>query len=116
LVYYSEKGDKKDQIWLMDADGKNPTLLTDNIGHNFYPSFAPDGKVIFISSRAGEDNLVYRIDTAGSNLELIQGIRASYARISPDGKKIAYVFGRFPESDIFIANADGSGAVKLLKE
>ena len=40
---------------------------------------------------------------------------AYFARFSPDGKRIAYVAGKFPESAVYIANADGSGAVRVTK-
>jgi len=113
ITYYSEIGDKKDQIWTMDADGGNPKLLTNNIGHNFYPSFTPDGKVVFISTRDGERG-VYTVDSDGSNLKIIKGLKASFVRFSPDGKKIAYVAGKSPTTDIYVANSDGTGSMKLL--
>ena len=117
LVYYSEKGDNKDQIWIMNSDGSNPKLLTDNIGHNIYPTFSPDGKkVVFISARDGKRSLVCKVNPDGSGFEVVKGISAAYIRYSPDGKKVAYVSGKFPKTDIYIANADGSEAVKLIKE
>ncbi|HEX8734786.1 MAG TPA: DUF5050 domain-containing protein [Pyrinomonadaceae bacterium] len=125
IVYYSEKGDKKDQIWVMNADGSNQTLLTNNIGHNIFPAFSPDGKrIIFSSSNRDaksdgsyvEGSFVYVMNVDGSNLTKIGGgINSYYARFSPDGKRIAYISGKFPETAIYIANADGSGAMKLTK-
>jgi Tol biopolymer transport system component len=124
IVYYSEKGDKKDQIWIMNADGSNHTLLTGNIGHNIFPAFSPDGKkIIFSSSNRDakpdgsyvQDSFVYTMNVDGSNLTKIADINSYFARFSPDGKKIAYISGKFPETAIYIASADGSGAMKVTK-
>jgi TolB protein len=123
IVYYAEKGDNKDQIWTMNADGSNQILLTGGIGHNIFPAFSPDGKrIIFSSSKreAKEDgsfvdgSYVYTMNIDGSNLTKIN-INSFYARFSRDGKKIAYIAGKFPETAIYIANADGSGVVKITK-
>lgn len=124
IVYYSEKGDQKDQIWIMNADGSNQTLLTNNIGHNIFPAFSPDGKkIIFSSSRREtkadssyvEGSYVYVMNADGSNLTKLANINSYFARFSPDGKKIAYIAGKFPETAVYIANADGSGTMKITK-
>ena len=123
IVYYSEKGDRHDQIWTMNADGSNQTLLTGGIGHNIFPAFSHDGKKIIFSSsnREGgntsyvDGSYVYVMNADGSNLTKLGNIKSFFARFSPNGKKIAYISGGFPKTDIYIANADGSGAVKLTK-
>ena len=108
----------------MNSDGSNQTLLTGGIGHNIFPAFSPDGKrIIFSSSNRNaqtdgsyvEGSFVYMINTDGSNLTKIANLKSYFARFSPDGKKIAYISGKFPETAIYIANADGSGAMKLTK-
>lgn len=124
IVYYSEKGDNKDQIWVMNADGSNQTLLTGGIGHNIFPAFSADGKkIIFSSSKRDtkadgsyvEGSFVYTMNLDGSNLTKLGSINSFFVRISPNGKKIAYILGKFPEAMIYIANADGSGAMKITK-
>lgn len=114
IVYYAEKGDNKDQIWTMNADGSNPTLLTNNVGHNFYPSWSADGKqIIFCSNRDGENEVIYSMNADGSNIKRLLKTNSTYARFSPDGKKIAFLAGKFPKTDIFVANADGSNEINL---
>lgn len=125
LVYYAEKGDQRDQIWVMNSDGSNNTLLTGNVGHNIFPGWSHDGKrIIFCSSRrdvatAGgtyvDDSYVYVMNADGSALQRIGNINSFFARFSPDGKRIAYISGKFPSTWVFIANADGSGATKITK-
>jgi len=51
----------------------------------------------------------------GSALAKVGNIRSFFARFSPDGKKIAYIAGKFPETAIYIANVDGSGVMKVTK-
>ena len=122
IVYYSEKGDRKDQIWVMNADGSNQTLLTNNVGHNIFPAFSPDGKKIIFSSSNRDTNsdgsyvegsFVYVMNLDGSNLTKIGNLNSFYARFSPDGKRIAYIAGKFPETAVYIANADGSNQTNL---
>lgn len=113
IVYYTEKGDKKDQIWVMNADGSKQTLLTNNIGHNFYPSWSADGKrILFISTRDGSHAL-FTMNRDGSDLKHLAAIDTFYGRMSPDGKRVAYIVGEFPHSDIYVANADGSNPVNI---
>ena len=124
IVYYSEKGDGMDQIWIMNADGSNQKLLTGGIGHNIFPGWSADGKrIIFSSSKrdkndAGsyvEGSYLYVMNSVGSGLSKLGNINSFFARFSPDGKKIAYVSGKFPATAIYVANADGTAAVKITK-
>ena len=124
IVYYAEKGDGKDQIWVMNSNGSNKTLLTANIGHNIFPGWSPDGKkIIFSSSKRDPDSagsyidgsFLYTMNADGSGLKKLGNIKSFFARFSPDGKKIAYISGRFPETQIYVANADGTGSVKITK-
>lgn len=113
LVYYVERGDRKDQIWSMKADGTDQKLLTNNIGHNFYPSWTADGKrILFTSNRDGKQQL-YSMNPDGSDVRSL-GIESFYARQSPDGKKLVYVGGQWPNMRLYVSNVDGSNAVKLV--
>ncbi len=114
LVYYTDKEDKKDQIWSMNADGTGKKLLTNNIGHNFYPSWTSDGKrIIFCSNRDGEEQVIYSMNADGSDIKRLMTANSSYARMSPNGKMIAFIAGRFPATAIYVAGADGSNPVKI---
>jgi TolB protein len=124
IVYYAEKGDSLDQIWVMNSDGSNQTLLTGGVGHNIFPGWSADSKrIIFSSSKRDkadggsyvDGSFLYTMNADGSALTKIGNIKSFFARYSPDGKKIAYVAGKFPDAAIYIANADGSGAQKVTK-
>jgi Tol biopolymer transport system component len=53
-------------------------------------------------------------DTDGSSLTPLSDIKSFFARFSPDGKKIAFISGKFPTSEIFIADADGRNQTILI--
>jgi TolB protein len=125
IVYYTEKGDSKDQVWTMNIDGSDKKLLTANIGHNIFPGWSADSKeIIFASSKRDTDSAgsyvdgsyLYLIRADGTGLRKLGSINSFFARLSPDGKRLAYISGRFPTSDIYIANADGSNPVQITKQ
>ncbi len=113
LVFYAEKGDSKDQVWTIASDGSDARLLTGGKGHNIFPSFCNDGRIIFSTNLDGEPGGVFRIAPDGSDPEQITWLRSSWARISPDGRKIAWIEGRFPSTAIFVADLDGRNRRKL---
>lgn len=114
IVYYVEKGDNKDQIWTMNADGTNQKLLTNNVAHNFYPSWSANGKqIIFCSNRDGEERVIYSMNADGSNIKRLLKTNSFYAKFAPNGKKIAFISGKFPSTNIVIADADGTNEVNI---
>jgi TolB protein len=121
IVYYSDTGDRRDQIWIMNADGSNQTKLTGGSGHNIFPSFAPDGKRVIFSRRDDRDagksyvdaSFLFVMRTDGLRLAPLAEINSFFARFSPDGKRLAFVAGKFPANAIYLAAADGSKIRKL---
>jgi len=79
-------------VWVMDADGKNPTQLTTDPAVHNWPTWFPEGDRIAYSSinqgkrtmrainlQTGQDQLLFELD---QNMEL--------PRLSPDGKQFAF--------------------------
>ena len=111
-------------IWVMDADGTNPTRLTLNPrGLDENPSWSRDGSVIVFSRSTGfaEPRQIYVVDSDGGDVRrLTSGHADSFEPAwSPDGTLIAYV--RFPmhrpgqpltaaedTSQIWLMSADGA--------
>jgi Tol biopolymer transport system component len=113
IVYCVERGDGKDQIWSMRSDGTDQRLLTANIGSNFYPSPTKSGRILFVSSRNDKQEF-YTMNPDGSDVKAI-GPEALSGRQSPNGSQLAYIAGRLPDMFIYIADANGAGARKLLR-
>lgn len=55
------------EIYLMDADGKNQTRLTNDMALNQSPCWSPDGKkIVIVSNRDGQPE-IYVMDVGGKN-------------------------------------------------
>jgi Tol biopolymer transport system component len=75
-----------------------------------------NGSIVFESSRVGQTNIFAMAPTPGAQATVLTNINQNGPKeepvVSPDGKKIAYVFGR----DIWVMNSDGSGPTNLTND
>jgi TolB protein len=119
ILFFSDRQEKgQDQIFVVNADGSGETQLTKDGFNNVFPSWSPDGKkVLFGSTRAGKGSAgIFVIDADGSNLRrLIQDLPAEFARWSPDGSRLAFISGDFPDTHIYVADADGTNPTRLTR-
>jgi Tol biopolymer transport system component len=80
-------------LWLIDADGKNLTQLTSNPAVDNVPSWFPKGdRLQFISNRNGYF-APWSINLTSGKEDFLADLGSSlggYARMSPDGKQIAF--------------------------
>ncbi|HSU28490.1 MAG TPA: hypothetical protein VLJ68_08925 [Chitinophagaceae bacterium] len=98
IVYYLEKGDGRDQIWLTDADGSfHKNLTNDTTTLNYYPSWIDDQTIIY--TQDPESIMTMNID--GSNRRKLEGIKSSQVKFNPATKKLAYL-APDPEKKIII--------------
>jgi Tol biopolymer transport system component len=84
IVFYVEKGDGKDQINVMNADGSGVTAVTNDAFNNIFPVWISKTRIVY-----GQGKQIVAVDADGSNMTSL-GIESHYARYSPDGSKIAY--------------------------
>jgi TolB protein len=102
------------ELYIMDADGKNITQVT-NLGKaSFAPFFHPDMKrIIFssnINSETGRDFDLYLINTDGTGLEQITHNKTfdGFPMFTRDGKHLVFASNRFNkkhgDTNIFIAD------------
>jgi len=69
-IVFQTARDGNNEIYLMDADGSNPTRLTNNAATDTLPTFSPDGsKIAFVSNRDG-NNEIYVMNADGSGTPL----------------------------------------------
>jgi serine/threonine protein kinase len=88
IVYDDANGD----LFSVQGDGSNRTLLTPGEHNNFSPATCPDGRFIVFPAYRNEKVNVWRMDPDGSNqAQLTNEALAWSPECSPDGKWVLYV-------------------------
>ncbi|WP_223788978.1 TolB family protein [Marinicella meishanensis] len=135
-ILFSSTRDGNYEVYIMNADGTDPVNLTNHPANDGHPNFSPDGKnIIFNSNRSmdledypttaytADANIdLYEMDIDGNDVRRVTDYESwdSYPDISPDGQKIAFrrrlltdMGSTTGNSEVFIANRDGSQAFNL---
>jgi len=117
-----QTGDEPWQIWVMAADGSNPTRLTEGPHNNTMPARSPDGdrdggRVAFVSDRDGNRE-IYVMNTDGSDPRNLSNHAADdwTPCWSPDGRQIAFASFREGNWEIHVMRADGSNVRRLTED
>lgn len=119
LAFTSNRsGNAIQNIFLMNADGSNIRSVVENSTNEFASSWSPDGqKILFQTTRSdstAQDIYVVNIDGSGEKVLISTDMEEQLPVWSPDGSKFAYQAGhRGRGIDIYVANADGTGAMRL---
>ncbi|MEP6571489.1 MAG: Ig-like domain-containing protein [Gemmatimonadota bacterium] len=115
LLSSDRSGPSNYDIFVLDADGRNPTRLTSDPGLDNQPEWMPDGRqIIFASSRSGTGQL-YLMNADGSEAHALTAVPGGNGDpdVSPDGKRIAFTSGRDGNSEIYLMNSDGTGQTNM---
>src|SRR5690606_3083664 len=106
------------QIYLIPSDGGGePRRLVSSSGIDTEPYFSPDGKFIYFTSDRGGSPQIYRVEVGGGSVSRVtfEGSYNVSPRVSPDGRKLAYVTRR--EGGFFVMIKDlASGAETRLSD
>ncbi|WP_067457365.1 protein kinase domain-containing protein [Actinomadura macra] len=117
LAYVGKQGATSQLYTVGLQDGSTTPLTTDSSAKDD-PMWSSTGRLVFWSKRDGTEQL-YTLDpdhpTDPWTKLSRDGVRAVDPAWSPDGSKVAYTRGASPHSDIWVMNADGSGARPLTR-
>jgi Tol biopolymer transport system component len=120
----------RSDIYVMNADGTDPTNLTKNLrgleilgvySPDEWPAFSPSGeKVAFVgTTESGEspNSDIYVIGAHGTSLTNLTDSpeeSENWPTFSSDGQKVAFVRNTgYEKSDIYVANIDGTDLTRL---
>jgi dipeptidyl aminopeptidase/acylaminoacyl peptidase len=109
IAYTALRGGRRD-IYVMDADGTNPSALANAPGSEGRPQFTPDGSaVVFQSDRSGHSQIYVQPLGAAAAVQLTQEPAVNtLPTVSPDGETIAFVSSRDGGTNIWLMSKDGS--------
>jgi len=88
IVYYLEKRDGHDQIWLTDINGSFHTNLTnDTTTHNYYPSWFDEQTIIYTQST----ETIMMMNANGGNRRKVEGIKSDHVKYNAASGKFVYI-------------------------
>jgi dipeptidyl aminopeptidase/acylaminoacyl peptidase len=115
-ISFDSTRDGNTEIYVMNADGSQPTRLTDNPAIDRDAAFSADGRrIAFVSERDGNSEVyVMNADGTGQTRLTNNAAEDFQPAFSPDGR-IAFMSNRGLQGDmeIYVMNADGTGETRL---
>ena len=119
VVFVSEtggKGDRKKALAIMDYDGANVQLLTDESSLVLAPRFSPSGdRVLYTSYETGFPR-IYMLEVGSATRRVLEAQPGSISfapRFAPDGTNIVYSLATGGNTDLYRMNVNGTGRIRL---
>ena len=138
LIYQATKDHFKcDQIFTMNIDGTNNTLVSTGDGRTTCGYFFPDGKILYASTHDDDDDCpptpdrskgyvwgvfnaydIYSANADGSKPKKLAATKGydAEATVSSDGKQVVFTSSRDGDLDLYIMNSDGSNVRRLTND
>jgi Tol biopolymer transport system component len=108
-IFVDQWRPSRSELFVADADGRNPRKLLAGAELDYNASFSSDGQwVVFTSERDGSAD-IFRVRTNGVGLERLTEDPAydDQAALSPDGRSLAFVSSRGSGStDIYVLDLE----------
>lgn len=86
-------GERAIDIYAISVEGGKEKRLTDGVGYNDGPEYAPNGEHIWFNSTRSGLMQVWRMNRDGTGITQITDNRANnwFPHVSPDGKRVVYL-------------------------
>jgi TolB protein len=116
-------GEETPGIYLLDPTSGETTVVADTEWGDTAPVWTADGSMIYFVAATPNDDAdggyaddLYRVEVDGGEPEPIISDPISIESeldITPDGEFIAFSVNRLKDKEVFVANADGTGAIPV---
>ena len=116
IIFYSNRGDGYDNIYMMEIGTANVTSLTQNQSNTFSGPFSPDGTHILFTGFGLTHSFVGIMNADGTgqmDLTNLPDSDEAFPAWSPEGSQIAFTSRRDGNNEIYIMNTDGSDAKRI---
>lgn len=115
----TRSGPVTQDLWLADEDGTNRELVLSTRGHVWGIQWSRDGSGLAVSILFGDDDTsrLVVLPATARKVEITEtsGVAGRHAIWSPDGRRLAFVRGRFPTDDVWVMTADGGVERRLTR-
>ena len=114
-IAFMSNRDGNSEIYVMDADGRNPVNLTNHSRRDAAPDWSPDGKRIVFYSDREEQSDIYTVDPDGANLVKLTDHPAQdrVPSWSPDGRWIAFQSTRDGNWEIYVMDVTENNQTRI---
>jgi len=114
-IIFATNQDGNYDIYSVNPDGDELTLMTETALDDYDPAWSPDGKqIVFVSNRDGNPEL-YRMNADGSDPFRLTNNPADDSQPvwSPDGSQIAFVSWRDGNPELYLIDRNGENLKRL---
>ncbi|HEU5041735.1 MAG TPA: Ig-like domain-containing protein, partial [Gemmatimonadales bacterium] len=109
-IAFSSNRNGSYDLFVMDADGRNPRRITTDGGTEGEPAWTPDGsRIVYTTTQPGAGSQLRSVMPDGKDSRLLTNSPGGNQSpdVSPDGKTVAFVSAREGNPDVYLMDLAG---------